>query len=252
MGSALLRGWSKKTIAAVAVEPNPHPDLRKLKGIEIVDSIHLVRDRFRACVIALKPQVLREEVEPLAKVATSGALMVSIAAGTTVRRMKAAWGPKARIIRAMPNIPGAIGHGISALYAGPTATQPDKALAEKLLSALGETLWVKREGDIDTVTAVSGSGPAYAFLMVEALAAAAQAEGLPRDAAMRLARATISGAGALLDADPTPAAELRRQVTSPHGTTEAALAILMARNGLPALVRRAVAAARERARQLGS
>ncbi len=178
--------------------------------------------------------------------------MLSIAAGTTIAVMRQAWGPRARIVRAMPNTPGAIGRGITALFAGKGVTAPDKALAEALLSALGETLWVKRESDIDTVTAVSGSGPAYVFLLAEALADAAEAEGLPRALAEKLARATVAGAGALLDADPSAPSELRRAVTSPGGTTEAALNVLMAKTGLTPLMRRAVAAAHKRAKQLGT
>ena len=252
MGGALLRGWSKKNLSVVAVEPNLQPHLRKLKGVSVVGSVEQAKGKFRACVIALKPQIFRNEAVTLRPIAASGALMISIAAGMTIKSMKQAWGSKARIVRAMPNTPGAIGHGISALFAGPNVTDRDKALAQSLLAALGETLWVKKESLIDTVTAVSGSGPAYVFLMVEALAAAARAEGLPADIATRLARATVAGAGALLDADPTRAAELRRHVTSPHGTTEAALKVLMAKNGLAALMRRAVSAARKRAAELGA
>jgi pyrroline-5-carboxylate reductase len=252
MGGALLRGWAKKKLAVVAVEPHPQSGLRKLKGVYVVDSIDKAKGGFRACVVALKPQILKTEAPRLKAVAGSSAPMISIAAGTTTRLMRKAWGAKARIVRAMPNTPGAIGRGITALYAGPDATDEDRRLAESLLAALGETLWVKRERDIDIVTAVSGSGPAYAFLLVEALAAAAQAEGLPPDIAMKLARATVAGAGALLDSDPAPAAELRRHVTSPHGTTEAALAVLMAKNGLATLMARAVSAARKRAQELGT
>jgi pyrroline-5-carboxylate reductase len=153
----------------------------------------------------------------------------------------------------MPNLPGSIGQGITALYAAPKTSAKDKALAAQLLSAIGETVWVKRESDIDAVTAVSGSGPAYVFLLVEALADAAQAVGLPRPLADKLARATVAGSGALLTADgSTAAADLRRKVTSPGGTTEAALQILMAKQGLAPLMRRAVVAARKRARELGA
>jgi pyrroline-5-carboxylate reductase len=252
MGSALLRGWAKKNLSVVAVEPNPPAHLKRLKGISVVRALAQAKGHFRACVIALKPQVLRNEAASLKPLADAGALMISIAAGTTTKLMKKAWGPNARIVRAMPNTPGSIGHGISALYAGPNAGAKDKALAESLLTALGETVWVKQESMIDTVTAVSGSGPAYVFLMVEALAAAAEAEGLPADIAMKLARETISGAGALLDSDPAPAAELRRHVTSPRGTTEAALKVLMAKKGLAELMARAVSAARKRSEELGA
>jgi pyrroline-5-carboxylate reductase len=257
MGGALLSGWAARKIGpVVAVEPEPSAGLKALAKHNNVaifarsDSIDSVRAR--ACVVALKPQILKAEAARLRPIAQSGALMISIAAGTSIASLRKAWGPKARIVRAMPNIPGSIGRGISALYAAKGVTAIDKKLAGQLLAALGETVWVTREDDIDIVTAVSGSGPAYVFLLVEALAEAAQAEGLPRALAEKLARATITGSGALLDADPSPVARLRQNVTSPGGTTEAALKILMAKNGLSALMRRAVKAAHRRARQLGS
>ncbi len=257
MGSALLSGWAARGLGPIlVVEPRPSSrvkDLARRHGIALfAQAANLDSLRARACVVALKPQVLKTEAASLAPIARSGALMLSIAAGTTSAALRRAWGPSARIVRAMPNTPGAIGRGITALHAGRDATSRDKALAASLLAPLGETVWVARESDIDAVTAVSGSGPAYVYLLVEALAAAAQAEGLPRAIAERLARATVAGSGALLAADPSPPAELRRAVTSPHGTTEAALNILMAKNGLAPLMRRAVAAARKRARELGS
>lgn len=256
MGGALLKGWVAKDLGPViVVEPTPSPALRALarkhriavfSGIGPLTSLNV-----RAAVIALKPQILKTQAAMLAPVAASGALMLSIAAGTTVAGLKKAWNPRARIVRAMPNTPGAIGRGITALFAGKGTGPKDRALAERLLAPLGDTVWVAREDDIDAVTAVSGSGPAYVFLMVEALADAAMAEGLPRPVAERLARATIAGAGALLDADPSAPADLRRAVTSPGGTTEAALKVLMAKAGLGALMRKAVTAARKRARELG-
>jgi pyrroline-5-carboxylate reductase len=251
MGSALLRGWTKQNVPVIAVDPKPQTDPKKFKGVSVVASIEQTKGKFRACVIALKPQIFRGEVATLKSMAQAGTPMISIAAGITTKFMQRAWGANARVIRAMPNTPGAIGHGISALYAAPTAKAADKKLAQSLLASLGETLWVKRESDMDIVTAVSGSGPAYVFLLVEAMAAAARAEGLPDDVAMKLARATVAGAGALL-ASPTSAAELRRHVTSPHGTTEAALKVLMAKKGLAALMARAIAAARKRAAELGA
>ncbi|HUJ46997.1 MAG TPA: pyrroline-5-carboxylate reductase [Rhizomicrobium sp.] len=256
MGSALLKGWIAKRIGPIAVvEPKPSPALRKLaraKPIALHKSVAEVRAKPRACVIAIKPQVLKTEASVLKDIAGSGALMISIAAGSSLKLMRRAWGGDARIIRAMPNMPGQIGRGISALYAAEGATPADRKLAERLLAALGETLWVPRECLIDSVTAVSGSGPAYVFLFVEALAAAARKEGLSPEAADRLARATITGAGALLDADRRPPSELRRDVTSPGGTTEAALSVLMSKDGLASLVARAVRAANRRARELGS
>jgi pyrroline-5-carboxylate reductase len=152
----------------------------------------------------------------------------------------------------MPNTPGAIARGITAIFRGPNATAADCRLAERLLASLGQTIWVKREKLIDVTTAVSGSGPAYVFLLVEALADAAEAEGMPRANAEKLARATITGAGALLDFDHRAPAELRRDVTSPGGTTEAALKILMGTKGLKTLMARAVAAANKRAGELAS
>jgi pyrroline-5-carboxylate reductase len=257
MGHALLAGWARQKIAPViAVEPNPSAELKafaKKHHIALfaraasIDSV-----RARACVIALKPQILKTESPGLKPIADSGALMLSIAAGTSIASLRQAWGIKARIVRAMPNTPGAIGRGITALFAAKGVTPKDRALAETLLRALGETVWVNREAEIDAVTAVSGSGPAYIFLLVEALADAAEAVGLARPLAEKLARATVTGSGALLDADPSPAATLRRAVTSPHGTTEAALTVLLAKNGLHALMRRAVAAADKRARELGA
>jgi pyrroline-5-carboxylate reductase len=152
----------------------------------------------------------------------------------------------------MPNTPGAIGQGITALYA-PTRTPPAaRKLAETLLGALGQTIWVKREAQVDAATAVSGSGPAYVFLLVEALTAAGVAQGIPARDAARFARQTVVGAGALLAASKSEASELRRNVTSPGGTTEAALSILMDKDGLARLMARAVAAATARARELSA
>jgi pyrroline-5-carboxylate reductase len=252
MGSALLKGWIANGLGPVAVvETAPSPSLRrfaKANGVAIHKDVMVVDTRaLKVCVAALKPQILKTEAVKLARIAQSGTLMLSIAAGTSTATLYKAWGSQARIIRAMPNTPGAIGRGISALYAGRNAKPADHKFAQKLLAALGETLWVYHEDLIDIVTVVSGSGPAYVFLLTEALAAAAEAEGMPRPLAEKLARATIIGSGALLDADPRAPAELRRDVTSPHGTTEAALEILMAENGLAQLLVRAVAAARARA-----
>jgi pyrroline-5-carboxylate reductase len=201
-------------------------------------------------VIALKPQVLKVEAPRLESIAQRGALMVSIAAGSSIGLMTKAWGRRAHIIRAMPNTPGAVGEGISALYAPKNVSAADRKFAQSLLAALGETVWVGRETDIDSVTAVSGSGPAYVFLLVEALAAAAVAQGLAKNIAMRLARQTIIGSGALLLSDPASAEELRRAVTSPKGTTQAALKVLMAKDGMARLIARAVNAARKRAKEL--
>jgi len=256
MGGALLRGWlAHKLTPIVVVEPHPSAELKRLalkNRVRIAVDVADVRvERVRACVVALKPQVLRTEALRLRTISESHAPMISIAAGTTIATLAKAWGQKSRIVRAMPNVPGAIGHGITGLYASKYATAADRKLAEQLLSALGETIWLKREALIDSVTAVSGSGPAYVFLMVEALAEAGARVGLPRADARRLARATLAGAGALLDHDPREPEDLRRSVTSPHGTTEAALNVLLGKDGLKPLISRAVSAARKRGRDLG-
>lgn len=255
MGGALLKGWiAHKPGPIVVVEPKPSAALRALarkKAIMLAAAPSRVPARnFSACLVALKPQILKDQAPELARFAQSGALMVSVAAGTHTSLLFRAWGRKARIIRAMPNTPGAIGYGITGLYAARGARESDKRLADRLLSALGETVWVTKEDLIDSVTALSGSGPAYLFLMAEAMTEAGIAEGLPRAQAEKLARATVAGAGALLAVDKSPARALREAVTSPGGTTAAALKVLMARNGLEDLMKRAIHAARKRAEQL--
>jgi pyrroline-5-carboxylate reductase len=254
MGSALLKGWLARGVKAITVvEPRPSAELAKLaraKKIALFATPSAVKRKPSVCVVAIKPQVLKGEAQALASFAQAGALMISIAAGTSVAALTAAWGKKARIIRAMPNTPGAIGHGITGLYAAKGATPADKKRAVSLLSALGQTEWVAKEALIDSVTALSGSGPAYLFLMVEALIEAGVAEGLPRTQAEIFARATVAGAGALLAADKSPASALREAVTSPGGTTAAALAVLMADDGLAQLMKRAVRAAKMRAAEL--
>ncbi|HWY62212.1 MAG TPA: pyrroline-5-carboxylate reductase [Rhizomicrobium sp.] len=253
MGSALLKGWIGQGIGPVTVvEPKPSTDIRalaKAKKIALVAALPMSR-RFSVCVVAIKPQVLKDEAPLLADFAGAGALMISIAAGADTKRLFQAWGKKARIVRAMPNTPGAIGQGVTGLYAAKTASAADRKRATSLLSALGQTVWVSKEEWVDGVTALSGSGPAYLFLMAEALTEAGVAEGLPRALSEKLARATVAGAGALLAADKSGAAKLREAVTSPGGTTAAALEVLMASDGLSALMRRAVHAARKRAEQL--
>jgi pyrroline-5-carboxylate reductase len=253
MGAALLKGWRAKKIRPIlVVEPKPSAEIRKLaksKTIMLYAAPSQVKaKKIDACLVALKPQVLKEQAASLAAIAGSGALMLSIAAGTSIAALRQAWGKKARIVRAMPNTPGAIGAGITGLYAAKGVTTADRSKAVTLLSALGETLWLPREEMIDSVTALSGSGPAYVFHLVEAMTTAGIATGLkPADAA-RLARATVSGAGALLAADKASAAQLREAVTSPGGTTAAALAVLMPE--LTGLMTRAILAAKKRAEEL--
>jgi pyrroline-5-carboxylate reductase len=253
MGSALLKGWLKQGIGPITVvEPKPSAALKALaraKKITLTPALPMAR-RFSTCLVALKPQLLKSHAPLLADFARAGALMISIAAGTDTQLLFKAWGKTARLVRAMPNTPGAIGHGITGLYAAKTASAADRKRADILLSGLGQTVWVAKEEWMDSVTALSGSGPAYLFLMAEALTEAGMAEGLPRALAEKLARATVSGAGALLAADKNSAARLRQAVTSPGGTTAAALEVLMAEDGLGALMKRAIHVARLRAREL--
>jgi pyrroline-5-carboxylate reductase len=254
MGGAMLRGWLARGLGPViAVDPQPAAFLRGLKGVRLVKQIESVCEvSARACVVALKPQALKTEGGRLAPLAARKIPMISIAAGASIATLRKAWGREARIMRAMPNTPGAIGKGVSSLYAPPNVPTRDRRLAEILLEPLGAVIRVGRERLIDVTTAVSGSGPAYVFLLAEALAEAAQIEGMPRREAELLARATVMGAGALLSADGRPPSDLRRDVTSPGGTTEAALKILLGPGGLKPLMARAVAAANRRARELSS
>ena len=260
MGGALLKGWLKRGVKSITVvEPKPSAELARLaraKKIALFAAPSAVKRKPSVCVVAIKPQILKGEAQALAGFATpnkmkAGALMISIAAGTSVAALTVAWGRRARIIRAMPNTPGAIGHGITGIYAAKGVTAADKKRAVSLLSALGQTEWVAKEALIDSVTAVSGSGPAYLFLMAEVLTEAGIAEGLPRVQAEKFARATVAGAGALLAADKSSASALREAVTSPGGTTAAALTVLMADDGLAQLMKRAVRAAKKRAEELG-
>jgi pyrroline-5-carboxylate reductase len=257
MGTALLKGWIAASLGPIRiVEPKPSPALRRIAeahGIPLSASLDAIDPAgISACVVAIKPQILRNEAARLGPAAEAGALILSIAAGTSTKTLARACGPGARIVRAMPNLPGAVGRGISALYATRKTSSADRARAEALLAPLGEVVWVGKESMIDTVTAVSGSGPAYVFLLVEALAAAGEAEGLSRALARKLARATVTGAGALLESDSRDAAELRRDVTSPGGTTEAALAVLMKDDAFVRLMGKAVAAARRRGGELSA
>ncbi len=254
MGAALVRGWlgSGRFSTIHVVEPLPSAGIRAIAAEKkIVLTDRFAARRYDAAVVALKPQILRQEAGLLAAIGQTGALLLSIAAGITTAFLAANAGASTRIVRAMPNTPGAIGKGITALYAGAALGDTDRALAEALMAALGSTLWLSDEGLMDAVTAVSGSGPAYVFLLVEALAAAGIAEGLDAATAEKLARATVSGAGALLDADARGPSELRQEVASPGGTTEAALKVLMDKDGLASLMRRAVSAAAKRSKELG-
>lgn len=251
MGSAMLAGWLKQGLPATAVhviEPAPSDWLRST-GVGLNGPLP---DSPAVAILAVKPQMMGAALPGLAALGDKCAtLFISIAAGTSLARLADSLGDAAPIIRAMPNTPAAVGAGISALIGNANVREDHLTLAEALLAAVGQTVRLETESQIDAVTALSGSGPAYVFHMIEAMAQAGEAEGLAPDLAMQLARATVIGAGELAAGSPESAAQLRINVTSPKGTTEAALAVLMDdATGLPPLMRRAIAAARARAQVL--
>lgn len=253
MGSALLDGWLRFGLgpANVAViEPHPSPQITALadRGLRLNPAIRGLPGA-AAIVIAVKPQVAADVVPVAAPMISPSTLVVSIMAGRTLDFLAGALNKPCALVRAMPNTPAAIGRGITVAVARGT-TEKQRELADGLLAATGAVEWVDDEALMDTVTAVSGSGPAYVFLLTEALADAAIAAGLPPALAERLARETVAGSGELLHRSDLTAATLRENVTSPGGTTAAALAVLMGRNGLVPLMKEAVAAATKRSREL--
>lgn len=249
MGSALLRGWLAAGVPPAALhvaEPAPSDWLRG-QGVALNGPMP---ESPRAAVVAVKPQAMDGALPALIKLG-GGTLILSIAAGTPIHAFEAMLGAGTPVVRAMPNTPAAIGRGITALVGNAWAGEADLALAQTLMSAVGEVVRLDAEEQMDAVTALSGSGPAYVFHLIEALVEAGVAEGLSPDLALRLARATVAGAGALAQETGDDPARLRRDVTSPGGTTQAALAVLMDEGtGLPPLIRRTVRAAAGRSREL--
>jgi pyrroline-5-carboxylate reductase len=256
MGSALADGWLKAShrgggLSLTVVEPSLDSAMqRRLKR----SGARLNPAEFNAVsvlVLAVKPQSFAEIVPLTRGLVGPDTMIVSIMAGVTVRALAAAFATR-RVVRAMPNTPGAIGAGITGWVAGEGIGVQDANVVESLLAALGEVVQLDDEAQMDALTAVSGSGPAYVFLLAEALAAAGANEGLPRDLALRLARATVAGSGALMLSKPDEApSDLRQAVTSPNGTTAAALDVLQGDDGLMPVMRRAVRAATLRSRALG-
>lgn len=251
MGSALLQGWLSQGLkpgAVYAVDPNPS-DWVQAQGVQI--NADLPADP-AVVLVAVKPQMMGAALPQLQSYGGGRTLFVSVAAGTLISAFEAVLGEATPIVRAMPNTPAAVARGITAIIGNAHASAAHLDTAEALLSAVGQVVRLETEAQIDAVTAVSGSGPAYVFHLIEALAAAGVAEGLPADLSMQLARATVTGAGELAHQAPESAAQLRINVTSPGGTTAAALAVLMEpETGFPALLQRAVKAAADRGRELG-
>lgn len=254
MGSAMLRGWLDAGLtpnAVYVIDPNPSDWVLGLEK----QGLHLnalLPESPAVCLLAVKPQMMGDALGAVSGLGAAGALILSIAAGTPISAFETTFGADSRIIRAMPNTPAAVGRGISAIVGNARATPDDLNLAETLLSAIGQVVRLTSETQMDAVTALSGSGPAYVFHLIECMAAAGQAQGLPGDLAMHLAKATVAGAGELAEQAEEDPAQLRVNVTSPGGTTAAALAVLMdPQTGLPPLMKTAIAAAADRGRELG-
>lgn len=258
MGAAMLAGWLERGLdpASVIIQ-EPHLsgaalELAQKYGITSQPVLEAQSTPPAVIVVAIKPQVMDDVFPALAKIAGPKTVIVSIAAGKTIAGFEKHLPAGTAVVRAMPNTPAAIGRGITVAVANAHATPAQKASCEALLGAVGDVVWVPDEGLIDAVTAVSGSGPAYVFLLAEALAEAGVAAGLDAATAKRLACATVSGAGELLHQSQIDPATLRQNVTSPGGTTAAALSVLMRDgSGLKELMTEAVLAAQKRGRELG-
>jgi pyrroline-5-carboxylate reductase len=252
MGGAMLAGWREQGLSpSVAVDPAPEAARHAGPDLLVIGTPAAIPSGFtpEAVVFAVKPQNAAATLPDYAGYAGLS-VFLSIMAGRTIGGMQAMLGADAAIVRAMPNTPAAVHQAISVACAGPGVSPDRRNLCGNLLSAIGTIAWVEDEAMLDAVTAVSGSGPAYVFLLAELLEQAAEAQGIPRELAGMLARQTVSGSGALLAASNEDAAALRRAVTSPGGTTAAALQVLMAPEAWPATLRRAVEAATKRSQEL--
>ncbi len=257
MGGALLDGWLAQGMAAgsvTLVEPQAAQSARfTTQGVGAVAAAGALPAELAPAVVvlAIKPQQIDPALPDYARFARPGTVFLSIVAGKTIGNFEAVLGAAA-IVRAMPNTPAAVGRGMTVLCANGRVSAAQREVCGGLLAAVGETAWVEDEALLDPVTAVSGGGPAYVFLLIECLAEAGAAAGLPADLAMRLARVTVAGAGELVHQAEAPAATLRENVTSPGGTTLEALKVLMAPDGLQPLMTRAIAEATRRSRELAS
>ena len=260
MGGAMLSGWRERGLApSVAVDPAPSAAALAGPDLTVVPDPAAIPAGFKpaAVILAVKPQSAAEALPPHARFA-GGAVFLSIMAGRTIGGMRALLGADAAIVRAMPNTPAAVRQGVTVacpgvgpgVGPGGGVSADQRALCHTLLEAIGAVAWVDDEGLLDPVTAVSGSGPAYVFLLAELMEQAAIEQGIPADLARLLALGTVSGSGALLAASTEDSAALRKAVTSPAGTTERALQVLMAADAWPLAMRRAIDAATKRSREL--
>lgn len=250
MGSAMLAGWLADGLPPTAVwviDPQPSAWVQGT-GVHVNSPLP---DSPALVLIAVKPQMMGDALPTMQALGGGTTLFVSVAAGTPIAQYEAVLGTGTPVIRAMPNTPAAIGQGITALIGNDVSTSAQMNLTERLMTAIGQTIRLDTEDQMDAVTGVSGSGPAYVFHLIETLSAAGVAQGLPADMAMALAKATVAGAGALAASATEDPAQLRINVTSPNGTTQAALAVLMDENaGFPSLLPKAVAAATNRSKEL--
>ena len=254
MGSAMLQGWladGLKPSSVYVLDPFPSEWLHELeeKGLNLNKTLP---QEPAVCIIAVKPQMMGEALPSLKVIARTDTVFLSIAAGTSIESFQSVLGNNCKIVRAMPNTPAAIGQGISALIGNSNSSNHDIKLCETLLQAVGDTVVLESESQMDAVTAVSGSGPAYVFHLIEALAAAGVDQGLSAQLAMKLAKKTVAGAGALAFHSEESPEQLRVNVTSPGGTTQAALEILMdVETGFPKVLLEGVKAAANRSKELG-
>ncbi|MGV0909349.1 pyrroline-5-carboxylate reductase [Martelella sp. FOR1707] len=254
MGGAMLSGWvagGLKREAITVIDPNPSNNIKSLLDRSGIRHAVAASDTIKAkiLVLAVKPQVMYAVLDTVKPMIDHDTLVISVAAGKTLGYFEERLGALP-IVRTIPNTPAMIGRGMIGAFGNDKVDAAGRAVADTLLAAVGKVEWVEKEADIDAVTAVSGSGPAYAFYLVECMAEAGRKLGLDPDLAMRLARGTVTGAGALLDASEDDAGTLRKNVTSPGGTTAAALEQLMAEDGLQPVFDRALEAARKRSQEL--
>lgn len=257
MGGALLAGWLAQGLDPARVivqDPGPNPAMAAMLAKAGIASTARTQLSTPPAVLlmAVKPQLMEDVFPALARQAGPETVVLSVAAGRTIASFEKHLPARAAVVRSIPNTPASVGRGITAAVPNAHVTPKQKALCDTLLRGVGEVVWVEREDLIDAATAVSGSGPAYVFLLAECLAEAGRKAGLPADVAAALARWTVAGAGELLHRSELAPDQLRRNVTSPNGTTHAALQVLMAANGLQPLLDQAIAAATHRSRELAS
>ena len=262
MGGALLSGWLGPKEASGGLAPenvflrDPKPsaeivDLVEARGCLLNRSVEeIAAARPRIVILAVKPQIMDAVLPDLRPLVQPGTLFVSIAAGVSLQKLSDLLGESAAIVRAMPNTPASVGMGITAAIGNGLVTAADRTVCDALLGAVGDVVWLSQEAQMDAVTALSGSGPAYVFALAECMAAAGEALGLEPELAAQLARSTVAGSGAMLGQLPEDATTLRQNVTSPGGTTAAALDVLIGDQGLSLLMRKAMSAAQARSREL--